>query len=139
MNNDNHNKSLTESFLNLEKSHILLKNDIGHIIKNQDSLVSSQKNLSESVEKLVLSVNTLVTTQAQTQKSFDIVHKRIDEEVEKGIDRHEVTREMVDLKLKPLVGDVKQLKADKTWITRVIIGKILIIAITAIFYFNGTK
>lgn len=130
-------ESLSEAVIKLEKSHVRLSSDMKHITETQDRLVTSQEKMSASVEALVDAVKEMSFNQQQTNKSFDRVHVRIDEEVEKSKARSVNLAEKIELKLTPIKDDVIDLKKSRTWLVQVVIGKIILIAMGAIFLFNN--
>lgn len=129
-------ESLTEAVIKLEKSHVRISSDMRHITEMQDKLVTSQEKMSSSIESLVDAVKEMTFNQQQTSKSFDRVHSRIDEEVIQGKFRLKSEIEKMNIMFSDIKDDVVELKKSRTWLVQLVIGKIVIVAIGALFYFG---
>ena len=87
-------------------------------------------DIAKSMNKQEVILEKISNMEDKYKDTVARIHKRIDE-VEASTDKE------VELIMKPIKEDVTQLKADRTWLTRVVIGKVILLVLGMLVYIKG--
>ena len=108
-----------------------LTNAVEHLAESSKSTNERLKDIASSMSKQEVILEKIANMDERYKDSISRLHKRIDET------EREHSRDL-ELFIKPLKDDVEQLKSDRSWIVKIIIGAVVTAVMGLVLYSKGS-
>ena len=108
-----------------------LTNAVEHLAESSKGTNERLKDIASSMSKQEVILEKIANMDERYKDSISRLHKRIDET------EREHSRDL-ELFIKPLKDDVEQLKSDRSWIVKIIIGAVVTAVMGLVLYTKGS-